>query len=160
MSRMRFGNPLRHPARRSSRGGEAGNALVETALVFPLLITILVGAAELARVAYAAIEVANAARAGVQYGSQNGGAASDTTGIATAAASDAANLNTLTTTSSFTCVCSDGSASTCTNTDCSTSHIEQILTVNTQATVNPVFHLPGLPTTYTVKGQAIQKCVQ
>jgi Flp pilus assembly protein TadG len=139
---------------------DTGHSLVETALVLPLLITIVVGAAEMARVAYAAIQVSNAARAGVQYGAQNGYTASDTAGIANAATNDAANLTTLTATSSFTCVCSDGTASTCSNGDCATSHIEQILTVNTQATINPVVHLPGLPKTYTLKGRAVQKCVQ
>jgi Flp pilus assembly protein TadG len=139
---------------------DAGQSLVETALIFPLLIALLIGAAELARVAYAAIEVSNAAKAGVQYGAQNGSTASDTTGIQTAAANDAANLSGLTTTPSYSCVCSDGTASTCANTDCANSHIEETLTVNTQATVNPLIHLPGLPTTYTLKGRAIQKCVQ
>lgn len=139
---------------------EAGSALIETAAVLPLLITIVVGAAELARVAYAAIEVANAARAGAQYGTQSGFTASDTTGISNAAAADAANLTGLTTTSSYTCACSDGSASTCQPTDCTNSQIEQTLTVNTQASIDPLVHLPGLPTQYTLKGQAIQKCVQ
>ena len=133
---------------------------VEAALVTPLLITILVGGAELGRVAYAAIEVANAARAGAQYAAQSGYSASDTTGISNAAANDAGNLTSLTTSSSYTCVCSDGSTSTCANTDCANSHIEQTVTVNTQATINPMFHIPGLPTTYTVKGKAVQKCVQ
>ena len=160
MIKMRFGNPLRHAATSAARRGQHGQSLAEAALVFPLLITVVVGAAELARVAYAAIEVANAARAGAQYGTQSGAAASDTTGIATAASSDAGNLTTLTTTSSYSCVCSDGSSSTCANTDCSNSHIEQVLTVNTQATIDPIFHIPGLPKTYTLKGQAIQKCVQ
>jgi Flp pilus assembly protein TadG len=149
-----------HHVRTTARHGEAGQALVETALVFPLLITILVGAAELARVAYGAIEVANAARAGAQYGTQSGYTASDTTGIATAASSDAANLTALTATSSYSCICSDGTASTCLNTDCATSHIVQTLTVNTQATIDPLFHIPGLPRTYTLKGKAVQRCVQ
>ena len=139
---------------------EAGQALVETALIFPVLIALLIGAAELARVAYAAIEVSNAARAGVQYGAQSGATASDSTGIATAAANDAANLTGLATTSSYSCVCSDGTASTCANTDCANSHIEETLTVNTVATINPLIHLHGLPRTYTLKGKAIQKCVQ
>jgi Flp pilus assembly protein TadG len=152
-----------HLWRRSSapgRDGECGQALVETALIFPLLIAILLGAAELARVAFAAIEVANAARAGAQYGAQNGFTASDTSGIATAASSDAANLTGLTTTSSYTCVCSDGTSSTCLTSDCASSHIEQTLTVNTTLTFDPVIHLPGLPKTYTLTGQAIQKCAQ
>lgn len=145
---------------RRAKDREAGQALVETALVVPLLITILVGAAEMARVAYAAIEVANAAHAGAQYGAQNGYTASDTTGIATAATNDAYNLSGITTTSSYTCVCSDGTASTCQTSDCSSSHIEETLTVNTSVTIDPLIHLPGLPTTYTLKGQAIQKCTQ
>jgi len=143
-----------------TKNHEAGQALVETALLIPLLTTLLIGSAEMARVAYAAIEVANAAHAGAQYGSQNGYTASDTTGISNAAAIDAANLASLTTTSSYSCICSDGSASTCQPTDCANSHIEQTLTVNTQATIDPIIHLPGLPTTYTVKGHAIQRCAQ
>jgi Flp pilus assembly protein TadG len=141
-------------------GNDAGQALVETALIFPVLIALLIGAAEFACVAYAAIEVSNAARAGAQYGAQSGSTASDTTGIATAASADAANLTGLTTASSYACACSDGSSSTCANTDCANSHIEETLTVNTQATFNPHIHLPGLPTTFTLKGKAIQKCAQ
>jgi Flp pilus assembly protein TadG len=147
-------------ARIARAKGEAGQALVETALLLPLLITVLIGAAEMARVAYAAIEVANAARAGAQYGAQSGFTAADTTGIATAASNDAYNLNGVTTTSSYTCVCSDGTASTCQPTDCTNTQIEQTLTVNTQVTIDPLIHLPGLPTTYTLKGKAIQKCAQ
>ena len=143
-----------------ARDLEEGQALVETAVAVVLLTTVLIGGVELARVAYAAIEVANAARAGVQYGTQNGRDASDTTGIQTAAANDASNLTGFSATTSYTCVCSDGSASTCQPTDCANSHIEQTLTVNTQATIDPIIHLPGLPRTYTLKGQAVQKCVQ
>ena len=139
---------------------EAGQSLVEAALSISLLIGIVVGAAEMARVAYAAIEVANAAHAGAQYGAQSGYTASDTTGIATAASREAANLTTLTTTSSYACSCSDGSSSTCANTDCASSHLVQTLTVNTQVTINPVIHIPGLPTTYTLKGKAVQRCLQ
>jgi Flp pilus assembly protein TadG len=138
----------------------AGQSLIETALLASFFALLLVGIAELGRVAYAAIEVSNAARAGAAYGAQNGSTASDTTGIATAAANDAANLTGLTTTSSYACICSDGTASTCTHGDCSTSHIEETLTVNTQVTFDPLIHLPGLPSTYTLKGKAVQKCLQ
>ena len=41
--------------RSGSWGHESGQSLVETALLLPLLVTVVVGAAELARVAYAAI---------------------------------------------------------------------------------------------------------
>ena len=157
MKKIRFRKQNRHG---NFVDDESGQSLVEAALTISLLITVVVGAAEIARVAYAAIEVANAAHAGAQYGSQSGYTASDSTGIATAASREAANLTTLTTTSSYSCVCSDGNASTCANTDCTNTHIEQILTVNTQATINPLIHIPGLPTTYTLKGKAVQKCLQ
>lgn len=60
----------------------------------------------------------------------------------------------------FSCICSDGSASTCLRTDCPTSHIEEILSVQTQTTFDPLIHLPGLPMTFTLHGQAIQKVLQ
>lgn len=153
----------RHPSglRRLVRriGDGRGQALIETALVVPILVTLLIGAADLARVARASIAVTNAAKAGAQYGSENGFTAQDATGIATAASNEASNLS-LTTTSSYSCVCSDGSASTCLNTDCTTSHMEETLTVKTQASVTPLVHLPLLPSTWNVQGQAIQRCLQ
>lgn len=146
--------------RRLSPRDDSGQSLVETAVIVPILTLLLVGAAELARVAYAAIEVSSAARAGVQYGAQSGMTASDTTGIASAAQMEAANVSGLITNSSSSCECSDGTASTCANSDCANSHIEQTLTVTTEATVDPVIHLPGLPKTYKLRGQAVQKCLQ
>ena len=157
-----FRRILRHFAYiKSVQNGESGGALVETALTVPLLMTLMLGAVEFARVAYTAIEVSNAARAGVSYGAQNGGTAGDTTGITWAATHDGANISTLSVSNvSVSYICSDGSASTGANTDCSSSHIEEILTVNTQASMDPLIHLPGLPKTNTVYGQAIQKCLQ
>jgi len=34
------------------------------------------------------------------------------------------------------------------------------MTVQTQATVDPGFHLVGFPTSYTLYGQAVQKVLQ
>lgn len=141
-------------------GSESGTALIELSVSLPLFAAMLLGSAELARVAYASIEVTSAARAAVQYGAQTSATAADTTGIKLAATSDAYNLNGLSTTVSTSCICSDGSASTCLNTDCSSSQIEQILSVQTQATFDPLIHAPGLPNTFTVHGRAIQNVLQ
>lgn len=141
------------------RNGERGQSLVETALVFPVLITMLVGAVAMARVVNASIGVANAAKAGAQYACKNGFTAQDSTGIATAASGEVPNL-TVNTTSSFACSCSDGSTSTCLNSDCPNSHIEETVTVNTSATVAATIQLPGLPKSFTVKGQSIQRVEQ
>ena len=140
---------------------EMGGALVETALTAPLLGVMILGAAEFARVAYTAIEVTSAARAGVSYGAQNGLTATDSAGIAWAATHDAPNVTSLTvSTPVIGYVCSNGDPSTGASTDCPNSHIEETLTVTTQATIDPMIHVPGLPTTYTLHGQATQKCLQ
>jgi Flp pilus assembly protein TadG len=142
------------------RISERGGALVELALLLPVFALLLVGAAEIARVEYTAIEVSNAAMAGVQYGAQDATTAADTTGIQNAAQNDAANITITTTVEPFACICSDGSASTCQPTDCSGSNIETILTVETQTSFDPVIHLPGLPTTFTLRGHATQKVLE
>lgn len=139
---------------------ENGQALVELALSLPLLMLLLLGAAEFARGAYAAIEVSDAAKAGVQYGAQNATAASDTTGVQDAAAAGAPDITLGSTTVSISCICSDGSASTCLRTDCSASHIEETLSVQTQTTFDPLIYAPGLPNSFTLYGQATQKVLQ
>lgn len=141
-------------------GREEGQALVETSLVlWFVLIPMVLGAADLAQVAYTAIAVENAAKAGAQYGCQNGYTAQDSTGIQTAASDEATGLTVVATPTSA-CACSDGTASTCLNTDCGNSHIEQTLTVKTVATVTPLIHLPLIPSSYIVQGKAIERVAQ
>jgi Flp pilus assembly protein TadG len=150
--------------------GESGQALVETIVSLGVLVVFMLGVIELGQIAFTAIQVANAAKAAVQYGTQNGATAQDQAGIATAAAADAPSLSGLSnttftstssgTTSSYACICSDGSSSTCANTDCSTSHIIETVTVNTQYVMTPVLHLPVLGSTITLKGHAAQQCAQ
>jgi Flp pilus assembly protein TadG len=119
---------------------ETGQALVELALVVPLFTVILFGAVEYGRLAYAAIEVTNAARAGAAYGAQTHVTAADTAGIQTAATQDAPNLTGVVATVTNTCSCSDGTSGvTCTNagTTCiSPARILETVQVNTTATVN------------------------
>lgn len=140
----------------SALESESGQALIEAAISLPLLMVLLIGAAEFARFAYAAIEVANAAKAAVQYGAQNGITAGDTVGIQTAASNEAANLTGVTATSSQSYICSDGSAYS-SATQCPASFVETTLTVNTSATYNPLIHLPGFGGSMTLKGRALQK---
>jgi Flp pilus assembly protein TadG len=150
------------------RGNSPGQTLVEVALTTPVLILMFLGAAEFARVAFASIEVANAARAGVAYGAQNVSTAADSVGIQTAATLDAGDMAaTLTATSTASGVCSSGAlctgaGSSCLNTDCATpgDHFETILTVNTVAIFDPLIHVPGVASTFTLHGHAVQKCLQ
>jgi len=130
---------------------------VETALAASFLVLLFLGASQFGIMAYQDIQVDDAAMAGAQYGAQSTTTILDTNGISLAASNDAPNLTGLQTTSSYTCICSNGSASTCQSTDCSTSHIEYVLKVNTSATFTPLIQVPGFSSAYTLRGQAIQK---
>ena len=144
------------------RGGaqESGQALVELAVAVSLLVLICLGAVEFGQVAYTSTEVASAAKAGAQYGAQNGATASDTSGITNAATAAAPSLSGLAVSATYACACSDGTASTCLLTDCPNSHIEESVIVNTSYALTPIIRLPGLASTFTVKGSAIRECGQ
>ena len=138
----------------------AGGALVELALVVPIFSTLLLGASEFARLAYAGIEVTNGARAGVAYGSQSSATAADITGMQTAATNDMPNVSGAAAVAKQFWACSSApatqytSAPTCTGTG---NHVLNYVQVTTTATVNPGIHVPGLPTTYTLQGLAIMR---
>jgi Flp pilus assembly protein TadG len=139
------------------------------------LITLLLGAVELSRVAYAAIEVSNAARAAAQYGAMNGGAflstdstGMDSTGMLNAAQGDAGDLGSLVQWASnptYTCSCSGTGTASCTPpavpTGCTTSHIIVTVTVNTKAVYDPLIYLPGITSkTITLYGSAQEEVLQ
>jgi Flp pilus assembly protein TadG len=141
---------------------ECGGALIESALVLPILLLLLVGATEFAMAAYGAIEVSNA-NAGADYGAASAIAAQDTAGIRLAADNDATNVPLAPATVTRTYICSNGSAASGTPPVLSCfggSAVETILTVATQATYSPPIHWPGLPSTFTLKGQAVRKVSQ
>lgn len=145
--------------------GDSGQGLAELALTLPLLIIILLGGAEFARFAWASIETANAARAGAQYGAQTDITASDDAGMQTAALNDGVNLAGLTATSSHSCACSTAPTATgsCLNAlpaCASPAIVLEYVQVNTSSTIRPLFHWPGLPTTFTPNGTALMQVAQ
>jgi Flp pilus assembly protein TadG len=139
---------------------ESGGALIELALGITIFSTILLGAAEFGRLAYASIEVSNAAHAAAAYGAQTHSTASDSSGMLTIATADAANVSGMTATARQYCVCANGSSSTCAPTDCSSSRILEYVQVNTTAKFDPKIYVPGLPKSYTLKAQAIMRVMQ
>lgn len=161
---------------RDSRGA----ALVELAVTAPFFLLILMGAFELGRLAYYAIEVENAARTGATYGAVNVGN-STSPNIIQAAKDDAPNL-TLAVTKGTGCVCETLTTSTGAETfnpssgtaactpaffaSCSSENSTSIdnplgyVTVSTQATVNVLFHIPALPNSYTLHGYSQLRILQ
>jgi Flp pilus assembly protein TadG len=161
----------RTPIIRQRPTEDAGQSLVELALVLPLFVLLLFGAVEVARLAYASIEVGNAARAGASYAAQNHTTASDTTNISLAATNEAPDITSLSATTSYSCSCESStgtvtSFSSCSNTvtnltTCaSPSRIVETVTVNTSAPVDTAFHFPGIPNSITLQGQAIMRVEQ
>lgn len=168
---------------------EVGSALVELALTLPLFLCLLLGTAEIGRIAYAAVEVQNAARAGAAYGAANLGNAVLTTSIADAAKYEGHDIASLTATATDSCICEEITNSTgaitlapisvCAGTgataatDCPTSttngvtnNIVSYVTVTTTATVhtmftyNNMFKHFGLPSTFTLNGYSKMRVLQ
>lgn len=152
--------------RRSEISGATGASLIEIALLSPIFILLLVGGTELARLAYADVEVSNAARAGVAYAAQSLTTAADTSAIEAAATQDAPTVTDLVVaTPVIFCSCwnpaSGTSTGACTNYACSgSSHAVDYVQVNTSAAVSTLFHYPGIPATVTLHGQAIMRIEQ
>jgi Flp pilus assembly protein TadG len=142
---------------------DRGQAFVELALVLPIFILLMIGAAEIGRIACASIEVSNAARAGVSYGAQNHSTASDSLGIQAAATQDGPDLTNLTAVVTQACTCSSGTAITCANagTNClSPNRIVEYVQVQTTAVVGTVFKLPAIPNSIALNGYAIMRVEQ
>ncbi len=164
----RSSSPGRCPAAQTLRlcfRQETGASLLELGLLLPVLSLMLLGTVDLGRFAYISIEVASAARAGVQYGQQSGTTSSNVTGMQTAATNDAPDLvgaahGNLAATASYWCQCSDGtgvSANCASPPSCSSTHLVHYVKVIASATYKPWFAYPGIPATSSVSGQAVMR---
>lgn len=140
MQRMQFG----HKARRFA-AAEEGSALAEMAIILPMLCLLLSGLVEAGRFGYYTILVGNAARAGVQYGSQNLVAAADTAGMASRALNDGQNVTGLSASATNSCTCADGTTSTCLPTDCASSHMIVYVQVTATGTFPSLLNYSALP---------------
>lgn len=145
-------------------GNKVGVAIIEFTIMLPLLVLMLIPMVDFGRLAYFAIEVSSAARAGVQYGAQSTTTAANTALIRQAAQQDATDLPvtlTVIPTYPYNCQCSDGSTpAACTASACSGSSLIQYVKVNTSATVTTLLPYPGLPASFSLSGQAIMRVAQ
>lgn len=145
----------------SATRSQAGTALLEFVLALPLLALLLLGGVEIGRYAYFAIQVGNAARAGVQYGAQNAVTALDTSGIISAAQADGStSIAALNVTPTNYCSCwngSSGSAVACSGSCPAGSHLVEYVQVAVSGSVVPLFHYPFLPSTLTVSNTATMR---
>jgi Flp pilus assembly protein TadG len=152
---------------------QSGQALLELALLTPLLLILVLGVIEMGRYAYISILVGNAARAGAAYGAQSLPQSVDTTGIQTAADNDFQNngqaVASLTVTSNTSCGCDNGgsvAAAGCTTTTnptagkCAAGHWVVMVSVTASGTFNGLFGYPGIPQSITVSKTATLRVAQ
>lgn len=153
--------------RRDRPVNQSGQALIELALVLPMLLFLLIGVIEIARYAYINILVGNAAHAGAMYGAQAlSKAIVNNPDIVTAARNDFAsngfNPTTLTVDSSRTCGCDvGGTVSVDTAANCEPNPPPPCLgnwavTIHVTAHNNfsGLFNYPGLPATLNMSSTA------
>jgi Flp pilus assembly protein TadG len=145
------------------RSVDRGTSLLEMAFLVPMMLTLLIGVIELGRFSYFSILVANAARAGVQYGAQSLVTAADNAGMQAAAKNDGQNITGLTVTSTtHYCSCSGTPTVhvTCPATCTSPAHALVYVDVVASGTFTPIFHYPGMPTTFTVARDSSMRVAQ
>jgi Flp pilus assembly protein TadG len=149
-------------SRLSKLSGTRGQSVLEFALVLPIMLLLLIGVIEVGRFAYFSILVANAARAGAQYGAQGLATAADTPGIQAAAENDGQNLPQLTVTASQACGCNGaGLSGTCPATGCTLpNHPLVYVQVQASGTFNSLFNYPGLPPSFTVSSTEKMRVAQ
>jgi Flp pilus assembly protein TadG len=127
------------------KSADKGSAIVEMVVIAPVLLFLLIGLIEVGRIGDYAIRVANAARAGVQFGAQNEATAGDTQGMQNAANADAQYSGITSVAAPTFCQCADGTASTCGQGDCATSHRLQWVQVTATGTYTSSLNSQFLP---------------
>ena len=151
---------------------ERGNAIIEFALILPFMLLATIGIIGVGKYAYFGIVVANAARAGAQYGAQPGlPASSDTAGMIAIAEADLNNngVGTVSTTqtpsASLTCAIWNSASGTetadanCATTPTPGSGQEPVnyVTVTITGTASSGFNVPFIPSTINVTSTATQR---
>jgi Flp pilus assembly protein TadG len=132
---------------------EAGSALIEFGLAFPVLMLVLVGTADFGRIFYTYITVANAAHTGAEYGAASAPKTNDTAGINQAALNDATDLTGVTITSTPFCQCSNGSPVNCATSSC--SPLRYYVSVTAAKTFHTLIPYPGIPSSSNVTAVAV-----
>ena len=140
----------------ASMGESRGSALVEFAMVLPLLAMRLLGALDFGRFLYEGVTVAGAASAGALYGSIDDVSSLDVVGMTAIAEQEAGNLNGATATIERFCECPDGSSVACNGT-CAEGSPHIYVRVGVEATFTPLFSHVGLPGSFNLEHEAVMR---
>ena len=137
---------------RRLRTSERGSAMVELAVVLPVLVLLAIGVMDYGRVYFTSIAVANAARAGAEWGAfARAGSYLEDANMQNFAKLDGAEIAPITVTSNHVCMCG-GTTVGCTGTTCPSGYGTPIVLVEVTATktVALLLRYPGLPPSVTI----------
>jgi Flp pilus assembly protein TadG len=137
----------------TSRRRCAGSALVEFALIAPVMLLLLAGVLNYGMALRTATAVASAARVAAQYGSHASASTTDTAGIRAAAINSAPTTSGMTVTSNTSCLCQDRSSVSCTG-SCGSGKMLMYVNVTVRATGTAFLRIAGVPFTGAVSAQA------
>ena len=147
---------VRAPGRQTGRRSESGSAFIELGLMFPMLLLILVGAIDFARVFFADIALTNAAEVGAMYGARSVTGSSNLTSMQNAAVADAADLTGVTATATQYCTCGSGASHTC-PVSCSGTTAHTFVSVSASYTFVPAIPFPGIPSSIPMTRTAVMR---
>ncbi|MGH8011621.1 MAG: TadE/TadG family type IV pilus assembly protein [Candidatus Binataceae bacterium] len=139
-----------------------GQAAVELALLLPLLLMLLLAAADFGRLFYMSIELDSAARAGAQYGSRSVITAADINGMESAVRLDGSNIAGIKPLASqCTCVTPAPARITACPADyCRSDDDATFVKVTASAVFNTLVRYPGIPSSVALNGVAIMQVQQ
>ena len=121
-----------------------GIALIEFAIITPLMLLLVAAVVDYTLLMRAAIAVGDAARAGAEFGSISTTNASNLSGMQTAALNAAPDSPGMTASAAKVCSCSNGSTVNCSGGTCPNGPVRTYVQVTVQTTVSPIFSYPQL----------------
>jgi Flp pilus assembly protein TadG len=125
--------------------GKRGTAVLEFAVMLPLILMLLAGALDYSLLMRTAISVADAARAGAQYGSLSAANASNVAGMQSAALNAAPDVPGLAAAAVKVCKCSNGTVVNCSGGSCSSGPVRVYAQVTASATAAPLINYSLVP---------------
>lgn len=135
--------------RRSDRGG----AMVELAVILPVLVLLVIGVVDYGRAFYTSVTVANAARAGAEWGAQGPTFYVNIAGMKSFAQQDGQEAGTLALNAGWYCECAGASWPSCTA--CAGGAAPDVFVeVTASKTLDLLLPYPGLPTTISISRKA------
>jgi Flp pilus assembly protein TadG len=135
----------------------AGQSALELAIILPVLLLLLLAAADFGRALYVSAAVQNAARAGAQYGSQSVITAADSAGMVAAAKKDASEITNLTATASQCTCASSSNVAACPQSYCTNNPEANYVEVDTHASFQLIGTYLGIPSPVQLSGKAVMQ---